>query len=156
MDATDTVTAEQSLLRIAEAQLDANERSGGVADIVRLLHKIAAMEDDWLLVFDNAPDKGLLRNTPDGNTGNILYTSREEDLERRLGPGCKFNVEQMDVSDALTLLLRSAEKDEDNKEFRDLARPIVDALGCLPLALDQAGACKFEDLMGSRKAVVYS
>ncbi|KAF3762534.1 hypothetical protein M406DRAFT_352811 [Cryphonectria parasitica EP155] len=137
IDATDVYTIEQSYLRIVEKDLQPENRGDGA--ITRLLGKLEA-SDKWLLVFDNAPERGLGPWIPDGNSGNIIYTTRLKHLERRLAPNCVSYVDQMDVADGLTLLLRSARMDEGEKQYRDLARPVAKELGYLPLALDQAGA----------------
>lgn len=106
-------------------------------DVVLWLQK---NDEEWLLVFDNAPAYSLARYLPDGNNGNILYTSRHRNLEPRLRPECVASIETMDAPEAILLLLRSAQKPVDVTENRELARAIVNALGFLPLAIDQAGA----------------
>lgn len=105
-------------------------------DVVLWLQK---SDEEWLFVFDNAPTSSLARYLPDGNSGNVLYTSRQHNLEPRLRPECVASIDIMDAPEAILLLLRSAQKPVE-KKYRDLARAIVDALGFLPLAIDQAGA----------------
>ncbi|KAK7737416.1 hypothetical protein SLS53_006489 [Cytospora paraplurivora] len=154
IDATDSVTIEQSYHRIAQRVLPADQQGSGA--IQRILAMLET-SDSWLLVFDNAPDRGLAHFIPDGNRGNIFYTSRHKHLERRMPPGCDVNVNEMEVEEAVTLLLRSARLDDDNDANRDTARPIAKELGYLPLALDQAGAfiymvpCPIGDFMDKFK-----
>ena len=50
-----------------------------------------------------------------------------------------MQVNEMSKDDAITLLLRAAREAPENPEYRKSYSPIVNALGCLPLALDQAG-----------------
>ncbi|ROW01599.1 hypothetical protein VSDG_02235 [Cytospora chrysosperma] len=138
IDATDVVTIQQSYRRIAQRLLpDADQEGSGA--IQKVLAKLET-SDNWLLVFDNAPDRGLAQYTPDGNRGNIFYTSRHKHLERRMPPGCDINVNEMEAEDAVTLLLRSARLDADDSAYRATAEPIAEELGYLPLAIDQAGA----------------
>lgn len=106
-------------------------------DVVLWLQK---NDEEWLLVFDNAPAYSLARYLPDGNNGNILYTSRHRNLEPRLRPECVASIETMDAPEAILLLLRSAQEPVEVTKNRELARAIVNALGFLPLAIDQAGA----------------
>lgn len=140
IDATDSVTIKQSYLRIAQKLLPADQQGPEVA--VQKILGLLETTDKWLLVFDNAPDTGLAHYMPDGNRGNIIYTSRQKKLERRILPGCRINVNEMEIGDATTLLLRSARMATDNVETRPIARQLAKELGSLPLALDQAGACK--------------
>lgn len=97
--------------------------------------------DDWLLILDNYdPDKGMSQYIPPGNKGNIIYTSRFNNLTQQLPREAVVQVNEMSKDDAITLLLRAAREAPENPEYRKSCGPIVDALGCLPLALDQAGA----------------
>lgn len=139
IDATDIVTIKQSYRRIAQRLLpdDMDQGSGGIQKVLATLET----SDDWLLVFDNAPNSGLAHYTPDGNRGNIFYTSRHKYLEKRMPPGCVINVTEMEPEDSVTLLLKSARLDPEDETHRNTAVPIAKELGYLPLALDQAGAC---------------
>lgn len=137
VDATDAVTTEQSYQQIAIALFGADAKGDLVRDVVLWLQK---SEEEWLLVFDNAPVSGLAKYLPDGDRGNILYTSRHRNLQPRLRPECVASIEEMDAPEAILLLLRSAQEPVDIAEKRELARSIVTALGLLPLAIDQAGA----------------
>ncbi|KAJ0121219.1 hypothetical protein J7T55_008382 [Diaporthe amygdali] len=113
------------------------ERKDPVQDVLTWLQK---SDEEWLLVFDNAPATSLANYLPDGNHGNVLYTSRQHNLEPRLRPECVASIETMDTPEAILLLLRSAQKPVEDSDNHELARPIVNALGLLPLAIDQAGA----------------
>ncbi|KAK7741389.1 hypothetical protein SLS63_000943 [Diaporthe eres] len=135
IDATDSVTIKQSYLRIAQRLLPADQQG---PEAVQKILGILETTDKWLLVFDNAPGNGLAHYMPDGNRGNIIYTSRQKNLERRILPDCRINVNEMEIGDATTLLLRSARMATDIVENRDIARSIARELGFLPLAIDQA------------------
>lgn len=137
MDATDAVTTEQSYKQIATVIFGAEEKKDPVQEVLLWLQK---SEEEWLLVFDNAPPSSLAKYLPDGDRGNILYTSRQHNLQPRLRPDCVATIDTMDAPEGILLLLRSAQKATDVTENRELARSIVNALGLLPLAIDQAGA----------------
>lgn len=137
MDATDAVTTEQSYKQIATVIFGSEEKKDPVQEVLLWLQK---SEEQWLLVFDNAPPSSLAQYLPDGDHGNILYTSRQHNLQPRLRPDCVASIDTMDAPEGILLLLRSAQKATDVTENRALARSIVNALGLSPLAIDQAGA----------------
>ncbi|KIL57057.1 hypothetical protein M378DRAFT_16498 [Amanita muscaria Koide BX008] len=88
---------------------------------------------DWLLVFDNA-DGGyqvVEKFIPPGNGGSILITSRDK--------GAHLEVTEMGEEEAIVLLLKAAMIDN-NSNVAMTAQKLVAALGCIPLAIDQAGA----------------
>lgn len=89
--------------------------------------------DGWLLVFDNAPNPGALRQyLPRSHVGQILVTSRHpswRDLASSLA------VDVLGADDAASFILhRSGDPDE------KAARELCDELGRLPLALEEAAA----------------
>ncbi|KAJ7713105.1 hypothetical protein B0H16DRAFT_1341776 [Mycena metata] len=100
----------------------------------------------WLLFFDNADDPKINLNNflPRCNHGNIIITSRNPELRSY---GAHTLVSDMEEADAITLLLRRANK-ESSEENLKLATGIE--LYYLPLAIIQAGAfiSKSEDLEG--------
>lgn len=151
MDATDAVTTMQSYKQIAAVILGSEEKKDPVKEVVLWLQQT---DEEWLLVFDNAPVTSLAKYLPDGDHGNILYTSRQHNLQPRLRPECVATIDTMDAPEAILLLLRSAQKPTDIAETRESARSIVMALGLLPLAIDQAGAyihmapCPLEEYLG--------
>lgn len=137
VDATDAVTIEQSFGDIANNILGREVKKQPVDEVRRWLQQT---DKEWLLVFDNAPNSGLSRYLPDGDHGNVLYTTRHRHLQPRLRPECIRSVEQMEIQDAVQLLLASAHIAADVKANIELAKAIVRELGFLPLAIDQAGA----------------
>ncbi|PSR97545.1 hypothetical protein BD289DRAFT_91836 [Coniella lustricola] len=137
IDATDTVTIYQSFQKIALGILDEMDEKKSVQIV---LHWLEDTDEDWLLVFDNAPDSGLSQYLPSGDQGNILYTTRHPYLKPRLRPDWVMSVDVMELQDATELLLRSAELPAYNRANWELAKLIVRELGYLPLAIDQAGA----------------
>ncbi|MET9832074.1 FxSxx-COOH system tetratricopeptide repeat protein [Streptomyces sp. NPDC006385] len=89
--------------------------------------------DDWLLVFDNAENVDVVRRYfPANGPGKIIVTSRNRDWERVATP-LPVNVFERDESIQL-LQKRSPDLSESD------ADRLADALGDLPLAVEQAGA----------------
>ncbi|RPB29322.1 hypothetical protein L211DRAFT_832001 [Terfezia boudieri ATCC MYA-4762] len=113
-------------------------------------NRLAHLRDkNWLLIFDNADDISLVPYLPQGNHGNILITSRSPKVRQYLSPLDQpaYHVDEMSPDEAVELLLRAAgmsgKVDEQvpvGEENRSHARKIVEKLGCLALAIDQAGA----------------
>jgi hypothetical protein len=134
IDASSRVTIEQSYKDIAiEKGLD-----GTVEAVLRWL---SASAQEWLLLFDNCetPEdlNGLL---PNGEHGNIIYTSRNPALGHSLPTEAVSKIDGMESRDAVTLLLRASRLNERDDGLRRLATPIVHELGFLALAIDIAGA----------------
>ncbi|KAM6504095.1 P-loop containing nucleoside triphosphate hydrolase protein, partial [Amanita muscaria] len=96
--------------------------------------------NDWLMVFDNA-DGGyevVEKFVPAGNGGNILITSRDKALAR-ITSGIHLEVTEMGEKEAIVLLLKSAMIDDNSVNVAIAAQKLVAVLGCIPLAIDQAG-----------------
>jgi tetratricopeptide (TPR) repeat protein len=124
-----------SIKKIARAlELEQNVES--------LQRELANTPHTWLMVFDNAdnPDVSLTGYFPTGGRGDVIITSRN--------PGCQQystvgfdEIGQMARGEAQTLLSKTAYGQVDIAE--DIANAlgqVVDVLGCLALALAQAGA----------------
>lgn len=95
--------------------------------------------DGWLLVFDNAEDRAILRPyLPTSGQGRILITSRRTDWQ---GIARTLPLDVMSETDALRLLT-GVESPETTLPPSDLAeaKALADDLGFLPLALAQARA----------------
>jgi tetratricopeptide (TPR) repeat protein len=92
----------------------------------------------WLLIFDNADDLAIVQDyLPQGNQGQILFTTRAQAMA---GLARKIELETMESEEGVMLLLRRAGLESVSTADRAQARDIVQAMGGLPLALDQAGA----------------
>jgi tetratricopeptide (TPR) repeat protein len=99
----------------------------------------------WLLIFDNADNLAILREfIPPGFGGHILLTTRAQSMGRLAH---RIEVEIMSPEVGTLFLLRRASiitpdalPEQASVEDRFLALQIVQELGGLPLALDQAGA----------------
>ncbi|KAJ6569819.1 P-loop containing nucleoside triphosphate hydrolase protein [Mycena vulgaris] len=103
------------------------------------LQWLRSKEDDWLLFFDNSDDPKINLNDyfPQCTHGNILITSRNPGL--RVYAASHSHVSDMEETDAMDLLLRSAALDITDHNKLTATR-IVKVLCYLPLAIIQAGA----------------
>lgn len=101
--------------------------------IVEAVKEWLRQNRDWLLIFDNAVDAESVRDyLPRGSAGHIIITSRSPNW---MGMAKAFPVKTLPSAEAVELLLkRTGHQDETT------AKRLADALGCLPLALEQAGA----------------
>jgi tetratricopeptide (TPR) repeat protein len=99
----------------------------------------------WLLILDNADNLDLLPTyLPPIPGGHILLTTRAWDMQRLAS---RIEVETLPLEQGTLFLLRraalippDAALDQARIEDRQTAMQIVQELGGLPLALDQAGA----------------
>ena len=136
-------TVEASFREIAEL-LRLPVGSGNLISSVK--NQLTHMRDkNWLLIFDNADDIKLMPYIPQGKHGNILITSRNPKVKRYLGPLDQryYHVDEMPKDESVELLLKVAglpygvnASPEDSAH----AEKIVEKLGYLALAIDQAGA----------------
>lgn len=97
---------------------------------------------DWLLIFDNADDLDSVRISkyfPTASWGHILMTTRDQ---AAIGGVAKQGLvlERLGAKEAVEVLIAKAGiVDPIEANFQEAAA-IVKLLGCLPLAIDQAGA----------------
>ena len=107
-----------------------------------VLQWMSGIQEDWLIVFDNADDPPVYvveRFIPPGNRGNILITSRNRSMGSLISFENIIEINEMEEADAITLLLKASYLDA-STEHIEIAKNIVAELGCLPLAVHQAGA----------------
>jgi tetratricopeptide (TPR) repeat protein len=88
--------------------------------------------EDWLLIFDDAPDRESIRNYIPKKHGHVLVTSRQSNWD---GVGKSFCLRVLERPDAIEFLLKRS-----GRPFEPSAYTLCQALGDLPLALEQAGA----------------
>ena len=120
----------------------ATQGSGMSGSVESVLQWISCIQGEWLIVFDNADDVSpevVAEFIPPGNRGNILITSRNRSMGRAIGFENLIEITEMEEADAITLLLRASNLDS-IPEHEQAAKEIVAELGCIPLAVDQAGA----------------
>jgi tetratricopeptide (TPR) repeat protein len=87
---------------------------------------------DWLLIFDDAPDRESVRSYIPKKNGHVLITSRQPNWD---GVGKSFCLRVFERPDAIEFLLKRS-----GRPFEPSAYTLSQALGDLPLALEQAGA----------------
>jgi len=125
------------------SSIPAVQNSGVDGSVESVLQWISCIQDEWLIVFDNADDPSpemVARFFPPGNRGNILITSRNRSMGRIVSFENSIEINEMEESDAITLLLKSSCLDPLAAEHLAAAREIVTELGCIPLAVNHAGA----------------
>ena len=115
----------------------------GVDDSVdSVLQWISFLQEEWLIVFDNADaplPEVVEKFIPSGNRGNILITSRNRSMGRIVSFENRIEIKEMDEADAITLLLKASCL-EPLPEHLEVSKKIVTELYCIPLAIDHAGA----------------
>jgi hypothetical protein len=104
----------------------------------------------WLLVLDNVNEDvvtSLREILPKRNcNGHLLFTTRTKAVAQSLAmtSGAQHDIlalKQPSTDDAVTLLLSSTgKKTTDDSSVRANAKDIVNSVGCLPLAVDQASS----------------
>ena len=107
-----------------------------------VLQWMSSIQEEWLIVFDNTdnlPVYEVERFIPAGNRGNVLITSRNRSMGRVVSSENIIEINEMDEADAITLLLKASRLDASAGHV-EAAKNIVTELGCIPLAVDQAGA----------------
>src|SRR3984893_19134796 len=145
IDATNDETVKFSYQTIAGSP---EATASGVKDMPSVIHWLAQMGSNWLLIFDNADGKPSMvsKYLPPGDRGNVLITSRNPGMKQNVSDGAWIEVDDMVEEDAISLLLKAASLDNTSEKLRQASKPIVKELCFLPLAVDQAGAAIACDL----------
>jgi len=123
-------------------RIPASHASGVDGSVESALKWISYIQEEWLIVFDNAddlPPEVVAKFIPPGNRGNILITSRNPSMGRVISFENTIEIKEMEEPDAITLLLKASSLDA-LSEHLQAAEKIVIELGCIPLAVDHAGA----------------
>ncbi|KAJ9161398.1 Patatin-like protein 2 [Coniochaeta hoffmannii] len=141
VDAENLQTARQSFRDIAITEMDQGINNDSSMEGVQ--NWIASLRDEWLLILDNSDAAYLQQVIPIGNRGNVIYTSRDHKLIQTLPEEAVAVVNDLELDDAITLLLKAAKILAYPLENREEARPVATELGCLALAVDQAGSYMF-------------
>ncbi len=116
------------------SELQLPEQSESDQDlIVQAMLKWLEKHQGWLLIFDNARDAKSIRNyLPESSGGHVLITSRNQEWKTFCKP---LSVEVWNRNEAIAFLKkRTGQLDE------KAADELAEALGDLPLALEQAAA----------------
>ncbi|KAH8834414.1 hypothetical protein DL96DRAFT_1757058 [Flagelloscypha sp. PMI_526] len=102
-------------------------------------------KEEWLLFLDNADDPLLdLKPYIMWPHGNVLITTRNREVHVH-APDCNIRVDKLELDDAVELLLRGATV-EKSSETKEIAYEIVQTLGCLALAVNQARGFLAQDI----------
>jgi len=142
-DASTEETLMKSLIAISDVVKRSADQTFASNDerITFTLQTMESWNRPWLLIFDNYdnPDRfqNLGRYMPASPQGSILITSRNSNLARL---GTVIEVPAMSPNEALALLYDRVGGAEKFPEQEEDAAKIVNLLGYLPLAIDQAGA----------------
>ena len=127
-----------SLLQLAQAASDKDK----IESVRRWLSRIDNTK--WLLIFDNADDVDevdLGSLLPIADHGDVLITSRDGRVDNPDIVTLALHMEMLSHDEAQELLLkRAAPKPGLDDEETTAISSIVQELGYLPLAIDQAGA----------------
>ena len=141
IDASSVESIETSLRGLSS--LSTAQNFGVDGSVQSVLQWISSIQEEWLIVFDNADDlspEAVAKFFPPGNRGNILITSRDQSMRRIVSLlENSIQVNEMEELDAITLLLRASCLNASD-EHVEAAKKIVNELGCIPLAVDHAGA----------------
>jgi tetratricopeptide (TPR) repeat protein len=104
-------------------------------DIRHALRRKLNEREDWLLVFDNVAGVDDIKNyLPQDRTGHVLITSRNPNWESIARP---FPLKPMKRVDSVQFLMHRTGMKKPDTSVGMLAQ----ALGDLPLAMEQAAAC---------------
>ena len=107
----------------------------GLDDIRHALRRVLDMRGDWLLIFDNAAGVDDIRNyIPIETQGHVIVTSRNPNWE---SIARTFPLKPMKRVDSVQFLLQRSGISKPDTAVGMLAQ----ALGDLPLAMEQAAAC---------------
>jgi len=96
---------------------------------------------DWLLIFDNLENfVDIEPYLPNSNNGHLIITTRKDSI----GVGAKLGLDVFNMEEALEFLQKRivgyGKKELNFTDFNEMAPVLVDRLGYLPLALEQAAA----------------
>ena len=140
VDASSLENLEMSLRGISNIPAALDSSVDGSVESV--LQWISYIQEEWLIVFDNADDPSpeeVARFFPSGNRGNILITSHNRSMGRIVSFENSIEIKEMEELDAVSLLLKASCLNPSD-EHLEVARKIVIELGCIPLAVDHTGA----------------
>ena len=124
------------------SSLSSAQFSGVDGSVESVLQWISFLQEEWLIVFDNAdvpPPEVVEKFIPLGNRGNILITSRNKSMGRIVSFENRIEIKEMEEADAISLLLKASCLDP-LPEHLEVSKKIVSELYCIPLAVNHAGA----------------
>jgi tetratricopeptide (TPR) repeat protein len=110
--------------------------------VTNVKRKLANISQLWLLIFDNAdsPNLSLMPYFPAGDRGDVIITSRNPEHGQYSTVGSR-EIGRMSLPDSTALLVKIIHGTTAVDETTlDEGRKVVETLGCLALAITQAGA----------------
>jgi tetratricopeptide (TPR) repeat protein len=114
------------------------------ARVSNVRRALADRESPWLMVFDNYDDAqsySIRKWIPENKLGRVIVTSRHKDSESLADKGNRIELQGLNDTEAIQLLLLESEKTHSNTlSLREHATAIVHRLAYHPLAIAQAGA----------------
>lgn len=145
----------EEYVEIAHNLLLSERREKEQDRVVEAVKRWLEMSSDWLLVLDNADNLEMVQDfIPLQINGHLLLTTRAQALGEIAEP---LDIGRMSLEEGALFLLRRAKRvttdgrlEDATPEDRWHAERIVQELGSLPLALDQAGAYIEETREGLR------
>ncbi|KAF8987975.1 hypothetical protein BDQ17DRAFT_1374523 [Cyathus striatus] len=139
IDSSSEDTVVQSLRDIFKTYL-ASQRLEFSPAVV--LNWISIQKCRWLIIFDNAdgPPKTVENFLPPRNKGNILITSRNQELKKITTVEHSMEVTEMSEDTSVHLLLNVCGLYQKFDSYKNVAKDIISELYGLPLAIDHAGA----------------
>jgi hypothetical protein len=115
-----------------------------ILEVLKWFRQASGKEADWLVIIDNADDLtwGIESLIPRGAKGSIIITTRNVDFTNLLTNVESLAVGNMEVEEAISLLLKGVGLELENAPtgILAIAKSIAEALDYLPLALDLARA----------------
>lgn len=103
-------------------------------ELIKAVRHWLGQNKDWLLIFDNAEDPAAIREyLPQGDAGHVIITTRYSTDWG--GIATSLPVRKFERKDSIEFLCNRTEQNDDVT-----ANALAEALGDLPLALEQAGA----------------
>ncbi len=134
-----------SFLEMADLLQLPERKEQDTAYIVSAVQRWYRSHPDWLLIVDNADELDVVQSFLPEGQGQIILTSRSQITRGMADETLPLDV--MDADEGALLLLRCAKRvrsglplEAISEQERADAKKLVDILGGLPLALDQAGA----------------
>jgi len=125
----------------------AEDGKGDVKELVRR-HLSAERAGKWILIVDNVDDtgilessgdnKGILGHLPISESGLTVFTTRDRKAAHRLAGNNTVDVDELDLTTALTLFKKSVQAGLSCDET--VVNELLVELDCLPLAITQATA----------------
>ena len=138
--------------------------------LTKVLTWISQRRRPWLLVLDDVDQLNFsdqMRKVLSGRwkrqaTGHLLVTTRREKREMSqhldLDPSCCVHACSFSTDEAKNFLIARISVDQDTAHEDELLTELVRELGCLPLALEQAGAhiealqCRIDEYLEEYKS----